>query len=579
MHMAEQPDRDAWRVVVVAIVVGAALRVAEIAQGHALGFDDSMLAINIVSRSMGHLARPLAFQQSAPILFLWLDRLLVDLAGASTIVLGLVPGIAGIAVLPLTWIVGRRLVGAPAAAWTTALLAVSPLAVDYTDRPKPYILDAAITLGLIALTLRVLREPERRNGWVALAAAGAVSIGFSTPAVLTLAACGLTLLINPAIRRRFAPWIVGMGALWLVIAVANYLTLQRPTAHDPYLQRFWDPIFFTLGAPDLLARVRLVFSSYIENLFFGTTIRPSIIWRLAAFTLAIVGGVRAWRRPGAWAVVLLAGPLALAIIAAAAHTYPPSDRTWLFAAPEVALLAAYGAMAIGDLLPQQVRRGVLVGAGVAALILPGWESILALRGALEPEDFASAVRVWRTSARPGEPIYVFARDAVRWAYYTTNWSDPDTARLDWLLGAARAIGPNSGNVPSRGHAVRNEGDGLVYTGTGRAELIGDPTGMEDMINEARPPQPDSGWGDNEARRIAAAANPTIWLFLRYGPPSVDSTLLTASIRHGARVIAVRRVADVRLYRLQFDPTTLAATETRAAGKIRYDANSSAQRSP
>jgi Dolichyl-phosphate-mannose-protein mannosyltransferase len=551
--MADELDRGPWRVALVAIVVGTALRVAEAAQGHSLGFDDSMLAINIVSRSAAELARPLAFQQSAPILFLWLERLLVDLAGAHSIVLSLVPVLGGIAVLPLTWIVGRRLVGAPAAAWTTALLAVSPLAVDYTDRPKPYVLDAAIALGLIALTLRVLREPEHRGAWIALAVAGALSIGFSTPAIFTLAACGTTFLLTPSIRRRCALWVVGLGVLWIAVAAVNYIAIQRPAANDPYLHRFWDPIFFTPGAPDLAARVRLVFSSYIENLFFGTTIRPPISFRIAAMVLAVVGAVRAARRPGPWACVLLAGPLTLAMLAAVVRTYPPSDRTWLFAAPSLALLAAYGLIGLGErLVPLPVRRPVLLGLGIAALMLPAWQSWHALRATLGADDFESAIRTWRTSDHPGEPVYVFARDAIRWTYYTTNWAAPDTARLDWLLATSRAIGPNSGNAPPRGHPVRDEGDSLVYTGSGRAELIGDPTGMEDLSNVPRDPRPDSGWGDNEARRIAAAANPSIWLFLRYCPPTVDSELVVASIRRGARVTVVRRVADVRLYQLRFD---------------------------
>jgi Dolichyl-phosphate-mannose-protein mannosyltransferase len=555
--MVDELDRAAWRVVVAAIVVGTALRVAEAAQGHAFGFDDSMLAINIVSRSAAQLARPLDFQQSAPILFLWLDRALVDLAGASTIVLCLVPVIGGIAVLPLTWVVGRRLVGAPAAAWTTALLAVSPLAVDYTDRPKPYILDAAIALALIALTLRVLREPERRTRWAALAVAGVLSIGLSTPAILTLAACGVTLLMTPSIRRPYGTWVIALGVLWVAVAAGNYIAFERAASNDPYLRRFWDPIFFTPGAPDLAARVRLVFSSYVENLFFGTTVRPPIAFRVVAIVLAVVGAARAWRRPGPWALMLLVGPLAFAMIASALRAYPPSDRTWLFTAPMVALLAAYGVVAIGDLVPLPFRRAVLVGVGAATLMLPAWQSWLAFRATLQPDDFETAVRTWRASDRPGEPVYVFARDAIRWTYYTTNWAAPDTARLDWLLGAARAIGPNSGNAPPRGHPVHDEGDTMVYAGAGGAELIGDPTGMEDLMNVAREPRPDTGWGDNEARRIAAAANPNIWLFLRYCPPSVDSELVVASIRRGGRVTAVRRVADVRLYQLQFDRTALA----------------------
>ncbi|HWZ58342.1 MAG TPA: glycosyltransferase family 39 protein [Gemmatimonadaceae bacterium] len=550
-------DRAVRWVVVISIVCGAALRCIEVAQAHTFGFDDTMLALNIVTRSAARLAQPLSFQQTAPVLFLWIDRLLVDLApGAASVVLRLLPLAGGIAILPLTWVVGRRLVSESAAALTVALLAVSPLAVDYTDRPKPYILDAAVALGLIGLTLWVIREPQRRRAWAILAATGAVATLLSTPAVFTLAACGVALLIAlaPATRRggRETAWLVALGGIWIAVELVNYLAFQRTTNHDVWLQRFWGPAFFTPTAHDLPARVRIVASSFMENLFYGTSLRPRIALRILVTLLAVIGAVRAWRRPGPWALVLLVGPLVLAVLASAARVYPPSDRTWLFAAPSVALLAASGVELLCGRLPARARRPAFIAIGLAGLFLPARQSWLTLRAFLRPDGLGAAMRAWDAASHRGAPIYVFARDAIRWTYYTTDWAHPDTARLNWLMTADSVIGPNSGNAPTRGHAVHDEGDSLIYRGAARVELIGIPTGMEDRMMIAADSEPDSGWADNEARRLAAAATPSIWMFFLYTKPRIDSLVIAAAERRGAQLTSANHFETVRLYHLRFN---------------------------
>jgi hypothetical protein len=550
--------RASWWVVGIAVLVGAAIRIAEVTQGHSLGFDDTMLAVNIVTRPAAALMRPLAFEQTAPVFFLLIDRLLAESLGTNGVVLRLLPLVGGIAVLPLTWVVGRRLVSEPAAALAVALLAVSPLAVDYTDTVKPYIVDAAASLVLVGLTTRVIGDAESIERWVALAVGGAVAMILSTPAVLAAAACGgaLALAIPPsAASSRRLEGLVNVVVVWSIVAGINHLAFQRPAAQNPYLQRFWGSMFFSPTAPDLALRVRVVFSSYVQNLFFGTNWRTWIVMRVAVAGLVAIGLARQWRRPGPWAAVLLAGPLALAVLAAAARVYPPSDRTWVFAAPFVVLLAASGVVALVDRFPIRARRPMLVAAGVVGMVLPARQSWLALRAKLAPDDLTSAMRAWHAEARRGEPIYVFSRDAVRWAYHTTDWEHPDTARLGWLLAAAERLGPNSGNTPSRGRAVRGEGDGLVYQGRDRAELIGVPTGMEDRLMTESAPQPDTGWADNEVRRMSAAvraATPNAWMFFWYCAPTIDSTMLAAAERQGGRVISRQQFGGVRLYRLAFE---------------------------
>jgi hypothetical protein len=550
---------SAWSVVAaVAIVVGGIVRSVEVAQSHAFGFDESLLAINVVTRSLRQLVHPLAFEQTAPVLFLWIDRIVVDLLGVNNVALRLVTLLAGIVTLVLAWVVGPQLVPRPAAALAVALLAISPLAVDYSDRTKPYMVDAAIAVALIAASLRTIRRPDQRRSWLLLSLSGAIGILLSTPALLTLASCAIAIVLalSPAQRREtLRPYAMTM-LLCAVVAGVNYIVMQRATTHDPYLRRFWGTAFFVPGAPNLLERVRVVTSSYAQSLFFGTSVRASIIARAAIALLGIGGAVRLGTRTGLWAVVLLAGPLALAVVTSAAQLYPPSDRTWLFAAPGTVLLVTTGLLAVTDHVPHAARVPAFAFAGLALLVLPARQSLLTLHDSLAPDNLERALTAWRSDPAADEPIYVFGRDAVRWTYYTTDWTRPDTIRVDTLLALAHAIGPNSGNAPPRGHAVHDEGDALVYAGSGRRELIGIPTGMEGGILNHPQLEPDTAWADNEARRIAAAAHGGgAWLFFIYCDPPIDSALIAATGRRGGRLASDLLFDNVRLYRIQFAPIT------------------------
>jgi hypothetical protein len=65
----------------IAILVGMALRVVEFVRDRPLWLDEAMLSLNIAARSFARLARPLDYDQSAPIAYLWLERLAVNIAG------------------------------------------------------------------------------------------------------------------------------------------------------------------------------------------------------------------------------------------------------------------------------------------------------------------------------------------------------------------------------------------------------------------------------------------------------------------------------------------------------------------
>jgi 4-amino-4-deoxy-L-arabinose transferase-like glycosyltransferase len=214
-----------------------------------------MLALNIASRSALELLRPLDYNQTAPPLFLWVERLAVRLGGVTEAALRAWPLLAGILLLALVWPVARRLAGTAAALAAVALAAFSPTLIRYTDEVKPYGTDALMTAAVLLAALSVARDGSRRS-WLALGAIGPVSLLVSIPATFVLAGTLVALALHPAVRRDRLRALGACALVWAAAAVLLYVLYYRRAATNPHQHEGYGFAFVTPG-PGFAKRVGL----------------------------------------------------------------------------------------------------------------------------------------------------------------------------------------------------------------------------------------------------------------------------------------------------------------------------------
>jgi predicted membrane-bound mannosyltransferase len=150
------------------LAIGIAVRLRLFFAARSLWLDEAMLALNLLRRSSLGLFRPLDFEQSAPPLFLWLERAAVTIGGSSEMVLRTVPMLAGIATLLILAVLAARLLPPAAALFAIGLAALSPLLIHFGNEFKQYSLDGLAAAGLLLSTHRVLVSPDERRRWLAL---------------------------------------------------------------------------------------------------------------------------------------------------------------------------------------------------------------------------------------------------------------------------------------------------------------------------------------------------------------------------------------------------------------------------
>ena len=227
----------------VIVALGVALRVADYLRRTSLNIDESRIALNIGLRSYAALFPPLDQAQSAPVLFLWAEKLVVDVLGWSELTLRAIPLLAGIATVVLMVPVARRLAPPRAALLAVALVACAPGLVHFSAVLKQYSLDAMCSVLLLRLFL-VWREPSApRSAWPLFVAVGAAVLWASAPVVFVVVGAWLAILLLA--RRGAVPWSKAWtaAAVWGASFALVFQAVYRDAAEDPYLHHFWAPAF------------------------------------------------------------------------------------------------------------------------------------------------------------------------------------------------------------------------------------------------------------------------------------------------------------------------------------------------
>jgi hypothetical protein len=410
------------------IAFGAAVRVRLFVAGRSFWYDEAALALNLVNRSAVELLRPLDYRQTAPPLFLWLERLAVLVAGPTEYALRAVPLLAGVATLVVSWRVARRLLPGDAALVALALVALSPLLVYYSNELKPYSLDALVSAGLVAMALTVLDRPDDRRAWRWLALGGAAAPLFSTTAPFAMAGVAACLLLEPRVRatpevmRRAAVTSAAWVAAGLVALFVHQDLVGRDSPTGAYMQGFWQHAFLTTDPPGLRMRAWAAAFGALKVTFIDGVSRQR---ELSILVLAAALGLGRLAHRNRLAIgALVAVPFACLGLAAALRLYPFDSRLILFAAPLTALMLGAGVTWPGSVIAARMSRpaGVAVTAALACvlLVIPARRAVRAASvppGRHEVRPLIRAIDRARDADPNAGPVWMTAGVELPWRFY------------------------------------------------------------------------------------------------------------------------------------------------------------------
>jgi len=346
------------------------LRIVAWARNQSLWSDEASLALNLLHRDWSGLLAPLELNQGAPIGFLYAMKTALIVFGNHEYALRLVPLLAGLAALPMFYLVCCRLFAPGARLLALLLFATLGSLIYYSAEAKQYSSDLLFALIFLWLALRVEHIGWNRNRAWGFAVAGALGLWFSHPLIFVLTAI-LLVQFGDALRRE--NWsecrlLLLPGLLWLTSFGLFYVVSLSHLQSDPYLLDFWEGhnAFLPHNAT---APVWLV-HALLGNVF-NSTLRIGEYYP-AACALWLMGHWRLFGRDRkTW--FLLVTPILVTLVASALRRYPFSARLLLFLVPIYILLLVKGVELMRD-LPHPFMRPLLY--VLIFLLALGWRHSL-----------------------------------------------------------------------------------------------------------------------------------------------------------------------------------------------------------
>jgi mannosyltransferase len=293
-------------------VLGAALRFATLGL-QSYHHDEIVTASRVLRVGFGHAMDAVGFSESAPPLYYALAWVWTQLSGTGPWGLRSLSALAGVATIPVAYLVGRELRGRRTGLLVAALVAVNPMLIWYSQEARAYALLAffcALSLLYCVRALDAARPDDRRNLllWGAFSALALATHYF---AVFPLAA-EIALLL----RRRGRAALTGLWPIGLVaLGLAPLVVHQTSYGHAEWIGKFslghrvWETAatFVTGETGDIIGGPERPTLAFV----------PLALFLLAFALLALRGEreeKRAARVPLTVGAVTLGIPLLLAIV-------------------------------------------------------------------------------------------------------------------------------------------------------------------------------------------------------------------------------------------------------------------------
>jgi mannosyltransferase len=353
---ARERSRAFW-IVVGLTLLGAALRFATLGV-QSYHHDEIVTASRVLRVGFGHAMDAVGFSESAPPLYYALAWIWTQVVGTGEYGLRSLSAVAGVATIPVAYLIGAELRGRRPGLMAAALVAVNPMLLWYSQEARAYALLVLLCSISLLYCVRARRHGGRRN-FVLWGLASALALCTHYFAVFTVLAEATVLLWR---RRREA--LAGLLIVGLAAAALAPLAIhQMSYGHAEWIDNF------PLGHR-LVETAATYFTGETGDII-GRAERPALAalplaLALLAFALLALRADRETRRavaiPLGVGVVAVGVPVALALLSA--------SKDFVIARNVIpALVPLLVAIAIALTMPEARRLGALIAGGLLAYSL------------------------------------------------------------------------------------------------------------------------------------------------------------------------------------------------------------------
>jgi hypothetical protein len=407
------------------ISFGILIRLVQYLSNRSLWADEAVLALNIINRSYLELAQPLDYEQGAPIGFLFVEKVAIQLLGNNEFALRLFPLLAGIVSL---FLFAKLLqicllpIGRPIA---LVIFANLSYLIYYSSEVKQYSSDVAIALILLVLFLPVKEQKLSEHQFFIYSFMVVISIWFSHPAILVLGSLiARDILISFAqknklyITNKIVIYLLGLLSFALFYFISVQDLNNNETLMNSWEEAFPSSIFDLIWFLDSFGKFfykPLGFEGGLDGL------------AIVAFIL----GCFSYYYRNRIILISLMSPLLVTFLAASLHLYPFRSRLVLFLTPLFIIIIAEGLSFLFNL--RDKKTPLILGYLIAILLIffPGIEAANIVLMPKVKEEIKPVITYVKNNEKPGDILYIYQRGIYQFKYYAEKYGYRDG---DYIIG-------------------------------------------------------------------------------------------------------------------------------------------------
>jgi hypothetical protein len=383
--------------------------------------DEASLSINIVQRDYAGLLLPLAHNQVAPVLFLWIEKFFTNIFGPNEIGLRFFPMLSALSSMPFFYLLVKQLTGDRRIALVSLFIfSFSSMMIYYSSEVKQYSTDVLCGIAMACFFHEVTREGTSRKWLYLLGVSGIVSIFLSNITVILLSAFTLYFVfIFIKNKKADVPVLLTGIILWSFFGF-YFLRFIYHHPGEANMLNYWKNDFMPLNIFSLHFW-QWMFTAFTRT--FGTLVNflnPQtlrIIIYVGLYFIMMLAGIYFLYRAKKWRLLfILLVPVAIHLGISAFHKYPFNTRLILYLYPFIITLIATGFISFYDEMKKAASRKWMPYLFIAlALIIIPLETVKIFP--IQREEIKDSISFINKNISPGQDVYLYYGSYQAFEFY------------------------------------------------------------------------------------------------------------------------------------------------------------------
>ncbi|TKC59261.1 glycosyltransferase family 39 protein [Pedobacter hiemivivus] len=351
-------NKNYWNLsVCLLLIIGFAFRIFHFIYNRSLWIDEVYLSTSLVKMDFLELAtKPLYYQQKAPIGFLWLNKLVINLFGNTEIFLRLIPLISGVASMLLFVPISKYFLNNWGRLIAIGIISFSPALIYHSVEIKQYSTELFCTLLSLYMFIKYNQSTELK-GMFQWGVIGATILWFSHSAIFILSGIAIGLGLKYLLEKKWKSLFLSLipFTIWLISFLINYTLFTHKHVESKWIV-YWFRSYanFMPFPPKSLTDL----TWFPLNLYRMIDYPLGLLWNFNSLTnnpplnqvlkmpfigigLLFIGVYNLCRRNKAHFSILIP-PIIITLIASSLELYPLTERFWVFLSPILILIIAFG---------------------------------------------------------------------------------------------------------------------------------------------------------------------------------------------------------------------------------------------